>query len=79
MHRSEFLNYSWFVSNTAHTQRSKPEQRKAVQVTVRPSIYQIALDLAQEHDTFPGRIIERALLQLDGGKLILQESSQYDQ
>jgi hypothetical protein len=67
------------VSHTGHTQRSKPEQRKAVQVSLRPSIYQIALDLANDNDTFPGRIIERALLNLDGGKLILQESSQYDQ
>lgn len=67
------------MSHTGHTQRSKPEQRKAVQVKLRPSIYNIALVLADDNDTFPGRIIERALLQLDGGKLILQESSQYDQ
>lgn len=54
------------VSNTANTQgqRSKPEQRKVVQVTLRPTIYQIALDRAAEHDTFPGRVIEAALLKL---------------
>lgn len=44
--------------------RSKPEQRKVVQVTLRPSVYQIALDEAKNHDTFPGRVIEHALLKL---------------
>ena len=67
------------MSHTGHTQRSKPEQRKAVQVCLRPSIYNIALALADEHDTFPGRIIERALLQLDGGKAIFPESKDHAQ
>lgn len=58
------LGYLWFVSNTGTTQ----EQRKAVQVSLRPSIYAIATNLATEHGTFPGRIIERALMALAGKK-----------
>ena len=55
-----------FVSNTNTTQRkrTKPEQRKVVQVTLRPSVYQIALDGAKDQDTYPGRVIEHALLKL---------------
>ena len=54
------------MANTQNTQqpRSKPEQRKVVQVTLRPSVYQIALDGAKDQDTFPGRVIEHALLKL---------------
>lgn len=44
------------------------ERRKAVQVSLRPSIYAIATNLATEHGTFPGRIIERALMALAGKK-----------
>lgn len=44
------------------------EQRQAVQVSLRPSIYALATNLAMEHGTFPGRIIERALMALAGKK-----------
>jgi len=50
------------------TDTIQAEQRKAVQVSLRPSIYAIATNLATEHGTFPGRIIERALLVLAGKK-----------
>lgn len=63
-----FSTYHQLVSksNTANTQgkRIKPEQRKVVQVTLRPAVYQIALDEAAQNDTFPGRVIEVALLKL---------------
>ena len=59
------LGYVCFVSNTGTIQA---EQRKAVQVSLRPSIYAIATNLATEHGTFPGRIIERALMALVGKK-----------
>ena len=65
------LNYHCCVSNTTiatQKKRSKPEQRKAVQVTLRPSVYEIALRHADEQDTFPGRVIEHALLMLEAGK-----------
>jgi len=65
------LNYSCCVSKTTiatQTKRTKPEQRKVVQVTLRPSVYGIALRHADEQDTFPGRVIEHALLMLDAEK-----------
>jgi hypothetical protein len=48
------------VLNTQTTQ----EQRRVVQITLKPSVYQIAKDKAIEHGTHPGRIIEYALLNM---------------
>ena len=52
----------------SNTGTNGAEQRKTVQVSLRPSIYAIATNLATEHGTFPGRIIERALMALAGRK-----------
>ena len=35
-----------------------------VQITLRPSVYQIAKEKAAQHGTHPGRIVEYALLHM---------------
>jgi hypothetical protein len=54
--RRGWLGYLWFVSNTATTQ----EQRKAVQMTILPSVHAAIISRAKELGVHPGRLIEWA-------------------
>ena len=57
--------HTYFVINVVTTQqrhkRIKPEQRVRVQVTLKPSLYQIVKDYAEEKGMFPGAAIEYAI------------------
>jgi hypothetical protein len=50
------VGYRWFVSNTGTTQ----EQRKAVQITILPSVHTSIITRAKELGVHPGRLIEWA-------------------
>jgi hypothetical protein len=50
------LGYLWFVSNTGTTQ----EKRKAVQITILPSVRKDIVKRAKELGTHPGRLVEWA-------------------
>ena len=54
--RRGWLGYLWSVSNTGTTQ----EQRKAVQITILPSVHKDIIKRAKELDSHPGRLVEWA-------------------